>query len=382
MKYSKRGILFLLLSLVTFSLSFQSPQAALAADKNAAKIQNVILLIGDGMGNSQISAGRYIGLGRGARLNMDQMPVIGLSMTYSASSMVTDSAAAATALACGVKTNNGTLGIDPQGASLPSILEIAKKSGYSGGLVTTCPITDATPAGFASHVLKRGEQATIAEQELTDNVDVLMGGGKEFFVPKEYPNSGRSDSKNLIEFAKQKGYTYAETADQLKAAKGSKILGLFQMSYMTTVLPEPPLEDLAVKAIQTLSANRKGFFLMVEGGQIDVKCHANDAANAIRQTVEFDKAVGKALDFAKKNGHTLVLVTADHETGGLALNLGKDNKSLEPAWTTNGHSGAQVLIFAYGPGSQKFAGLHNNVEIPRIIANVWGLKGLAAPEKD
>lgn len=334
--------------------------------------KNVIVLIGDGMGPSHVAAARILSVGKSGRLAMDSMPVTGFVTTYSANSLITDSAAAATALATGVKANNHVVGLSPDGQILKTILEAASEIGKSTGLVTTCPITDATPAGFGSHVKDRSEQPEIAQQLLANQIDVLMGGGKQNFIPQSVDGSARVDTCDLLKDAASKGYDVVGTYEDLKAAHGSKILGLFAPSYLTTIAPEPPLSVMASKAIDTLSKNKKGFFLMVEGGQIDICSHGNNFDGMVAQAVEFDHAVAKALEFAKKDGNTLVIVTADHETGGLTLLL-DDNGNIKPNWSTTGHSGTVVPLYAFGPDSKNFAGLMDNTYIPKTIAKEWGL---------
>jgi len=192
--------------------------------------------------------------------------------------------------------------------------------------VVTSAVTHATPASFAAHVKNRKMQATIAEQLLANRVNVLLGGGRQFFLPQSEPDSTRKDDRNLIAEARKAGYAYVETTEQLRAARAPYLLGLFQVKSLTTVAPEPALATLTSKAIRVLrsveppsSAKQRGFFLMVEGSQIDWACHANDAASCVRQTLLFDLAVKEAIDFALKDGRTLLLVTADHETGGLTI---------------------------------------------------------------
>ncbi|MFZ0033873.1 MAG: alkaline phosphatase, partial [Sedimentisphaerales bacterium] len=248
--------------------------------------------------------------------------------------------------------------------------------GMTTGLVVTSAITDATPAAFASHVTSRKMQDKIAEQLIANKVNVLFGGGKEYFLPKSNSKSKRSDQKNLIEQAKEAGYNYIRTAEELKTARHPYILGLFQLGPLTTVAPEPSLAELTAKAIDVLNRegenNKKGgFFLMVEGSQIDWACHNNDAAGVVRQTLLFDQAVKAAVDFARKDKHTLVVVTADHETGGLTIK-GSNLKGgdLNVSWSTAGHSAMPVAIYAFGPKAEVFTGTYDNTEVPRKFAKL------------
>ncbi len=303
-------------------LSFYQPPITMTAYPltNAEGVRNVILCIGDGMGLSQITLASMKAGGLAGRLCMERMPVTGLVRTYSANSRVTDSAAAGTAMAAGVKTNNGMIGCAPGGQVYQTILEAAEARGMATGLVATSTITHATPASFASHVNSRATEAAIAEQLIANKVNVLFGGGRKYFLPKSDPNSARKDDRDLIAEARQAGYTYVTTDRELHSAHSTHVLGLFQFDSLTTVAPEPNLASLTRKAIEVLrKANGKsapaepGFFLMVEGSQIDWACHDNDPKRAIRQTLLFDQAVQAAVDFALQDGHTLVIVTADHE---------------------------------------------------------------------
>lgn len=337
--------------------------------------KNVILMIGDGMGPAQVSLAR---LDSGKPLSMDSMPVAGFAKTQSANSVVTDSAAAGTALATGHKTNNGMISTLPDGkTTVETVLEAAHKMGKATGLLTTVAITDATPAAFGSHVPARKDQPRIAPQFLK-KVDVILGGGRQFFVPQSQAGSKRTDNTDVIAQAKADGYVYVDTREGLLSAKGTEILGLFEDAEMTTEAPEPTLAEMSDKAISVLSKDKDGFFVMIEGGQIDRKCHANDAKGAVKQTLDFSDAVRRALDFARKNGNTLVVVTADHETGGLTL-LGSEEggSTITPNFATNHHSACNVPVFAYGPGAAEFAGVLDNTDIPKRIAKLMGVKGFA-----
>ncbi|MBC8481666.1 MAG: alkaline phosphatase [Planctomycetes bacterium] len=342
--------------------------------KNSS-VKNVIFCIGDGMGSGQISIARLSSCGADGSLYMEKMPVVGVVKTHSANKLITDSAAAGTALACGFKTNNGTIGMVPSGERFETILEAAKSNGKATGLVATSTISHATPASFASHVKSRGMEAEIAAQLLGNKVNVLLGGGKKFFVPEKVKGSARKDSRDLIAEAKSAGYNFVENKDELKSSDSKYLLGLFEMNALTTKEPEPTLAEMTAKAIEVLDGCGEGFFLMVEGSQIDWACHGNDADYAIRQTLLFDMAVKEAIDFAVKDGQTLVIVTADHETGGLTITgggLSGDNININ--WSTKGHSNMPVQLFAYGPSAEKFNGVFDNTDVPKKIANAFGIK--------
>lgn len=356
---------------VAFTLRAEEPRQAV---KSEAEIKNVILFIGDGMGISQVAAASMKSLGTGNRLHMERMPVTGLLYTYSASALVTDSAAASTALATGHSTNKGMISINPRGQRIATILEACRDKGMSTGLVATYAITHATPAGFASHVTSRNDQQEIASQYLQNRVDVLLGGGRQFFLPQSAPGSARKDDKDLISKSREMGYLYVQTQEELMKAQAGRILGLFALSALPSE-PEPSLAAMAEKAVSLLSRNEKGFFLMVEGSQIDRGGHANDLENTLLQTLLFDEAVEAGLDFALKNKETLVIVTADHETGGLGINSGSlDGRNLQAGWTTRSHTAVPVPLFAYGPGAERFTGVKHLTDVPKIIAALLHLQ--------
>lgn len=344
------------------------------------KVRNIIFCIGDGMGLGQIALARMKAAGPDGVLYMERMPVTGLFRTHSANELVTDSAAAGTALASGIKTNNGMLGMAPDGTKYQTILEAAQAKGMATGLVVTSTISHATPAAFASHVMSRKMQDKIARQLIEHKVNVLFGGGQEYFLPKSNDKSKRHDQKNLIEQAKNDGYLYIQTAEELRPAQHTHILGLFQPGPLETVAPEPNLAELTAKAIDVLDRRSKdqtnrGFFLMVEGSQIDWACHDNDTANTIRQTLLFDQAVKAAIDFAQKDKRTLVIVTADHETGGLTITGGNlKGDVLNISWSTGGHSAMPVPVYAFGPQADIFAGMYDNTEVPKKFAKLLGIR--------
>jgi len=340
-----------------------------------SQVENIIFLIGDGMGLTQIASARIKNYGGDGKLNIERMPVTGLINTHSAKELITDSGAAGTALATGYKTNNGMISVSPDGKKLLTILEACRDRGMSTGLVVTSTITHATPAVFASHVISRNDEATIASKLLENKVNVLLGGGKMFFLPESESGSGRQDERALLEEAKKIGYSFIQTRKELKEARGNYLLGLFQLEHLTTNSPEPSLAEMTEKAIELLSKNRKGFFLMVEGSQIDWACHDNDSGNTIRQTLLFDEGVKVTLDFALENKRTLVVVTADHECGGMGINAGSmGGNSLSIGWTTEGHTGVPVPVYAFGPQAERFMGLHDNTEVPRFFAQQLGIE--------
>jgi len=354
--------------------------SAIAASAERAP-RNVIVLIGDGMGFAQMTLAR-LSLGTpDAALAMDSMPVAAFVKTHSAGpgrgrGVITDSAAAATALSAGVKTNNGMIAVLPDGRPVRTILEAAGASGRATGLVTTVTISHATPAGFAAHVGSRGDEAEIASQLIKQRVDVLLGGGEAYFLPRSASGSKRKDDRDLLAEAKGSGYVVARSGQELKESRGCRVLGLFAAGALDPTRAGPSLAEMASAALERLTSGRKGFFLMVEGGQIDWASHANDAAGTVRETLEFDEAVRAALEFARKRGDTLVVVTADHETGGLAIVAPASGSSAEfaAAWGTKSHSATIVPLLAEGPGARLFGGVMDNTEVPRRIARLWRLR--------
>jgi alkaline phosphatase len=380
------------------------------------KAKNVILFVGDGMGTSAREAIKLATVGTKGELSMNDMPYIGQVHTSSAS-VVTDSAAAATAMASGVKTYNGAIGVDVNHQPVETVLERAKKAGKSTGLVTTSQITDATPAAFGAHVSDRSLQSEIGKQYLENSkVDVLLGGGEDYWYPAgnpgaypDHPAEGQSEASkgtkgNLVEEAKRLGYDYVTNAEQLKRADGDKLLGLFANEEMFKQHPEGDgdqyapvvsLPEMTKKAIDTLSKNKKGFFLMVEEEAIDEMGHQNNATQMIKAGQQLDKSVALAKEYAKKHPDTLVIVLADHETGGLAVEEADskdesgDEKSISGEdgpfdvahsdqkffadWTTTGHTAVDVPLTAAGCGGRLFMGVYENTRIHEALIQAMGL---------
>lgn len=340
--------------------------------------RNIILMIGDGMGEGQLDAARIRAMGSTGKLNIQRMPVSGFVTTHSSNTLVTDSAAAATALATGFKTNNGAIGVGGDETRFRTILEAARDKGMRTGVVATKSITDATPAGFYAHVTARGLESDIATQLLETQPDIALGGGKDFFLPRATKGSKRADDIDLVNRARLKGYTVVETADALKSAsaqKHARVLGLFAPGAMKTHAPEPTVADMTQAAIKQLTSSRDRFFLMVEGSQIDTYAHSNVTTETLRQTLMFDQAVAVALDYAAKSKDTLVVVTADHITGGLTIENGDLNgANVQVKWDTFFHLGGQVPLYAYGPGAMRFTGFHDNTDIPCMFADLLRIR--------
>jgi len=375
-------LLGLCLTPVSLVQAAPTPPGALVAQTSAPV--RIILLIGDGMGAAQRTAAQWASVGLTGHLMMDTLPVSGWARTVNVYGEITDSAAAATAIATGVKTANGRIGQAPDGTPLVTILEQARARGLAAGLVTNTPIVDATPAAFAAHTGSRYAGAEIARQLLTARVEVLLGGGENVFLPEgwtgQYPDPGtRTDGRNLIAEAVQAGYTYVWDGAGLRAAavlNAPYVLGLFADGGMPRP-HTPSLAEMTGHALTLLSPRPQGFFLMVEGGQIDWACHANDAVRAIGDTLDFDAAVAVALRYAAQTENTLVIVTSDHETGGMLLSLNPnggqaftmpDGTPFYVTWTTDGHTDASMLVNAQGPWSELAAGSYENTHLYTLMA--------------
>jgi alkaline phosphatase len=342
--------------------------------ENCQEVKNIIFFIGDGMGINQITAARIQSVGANGRLAIDKMAVTGLVTNHSIDRLITESAASATAMATGYKTRNKMVGVSPDTSILVTILEAARDKGMSTGLVATSSITHATPACFAAHVASRQDHATIAQQIVEANVEVVFGGGRKYFIPKRMNGSKRDDEMNLIEVAEQKGYKYVENKAQLVNAGSDRILGLFQLGPMETLPQEPSLAQMTEKAINILNKNDSGFFLLVEGSQIDWASHDNNFEECVRQLLLFDDAIDVAINFADNNKSTLIIITADHETGGMNIVGGDvDGQDIKIKWISKSHTGQMIPLFAYGPQAFKFTGIKDNTDIPKILARLLGI---------
>lgn len=345
---------------------------ALQAFPQTGTPRNIIFIIGDGMG---LGAQRYASLhahGEVGKLVMEQMPVTGLALTYSANSDVTDSAASGTALSAGYKTNNGMIGVAPDHKKHRSIAEAAKASGRSVGIMTSDALTGATPAVFYAHVKSRRMTQDIATHTLLCKFDLLIGNDhRKPFLPESKKGS-RADGLDICSELEAKGYIECSDEQSLaKAPADRKVFGFASFPLRDTA----SLSRLAAQAFERLNANPKGFFIMVECSNPDWGGHQNNPDQTAGGVLMTDFLVRRALDFAMKHKDTLVVVTADHETGGIftAPNK-KDPRNPQIYYGKTGHSGAPVGVFAFGPGSAFFNGIVNNIEIPRHFAELWNLK--------
>lgn len=453
-KFFKKVVPVAVISTVLFgglisSVANERVSAEQVKPNDHADIKNVIFLIGDGMGVSYTSAYRYFKddpTTPGVELTEFDKYLVGQQMTYpnDETDSITDSASAATAMSSGIKTYNNAIAVDKDKSRVKTVLEAAKEAGKSTGLVATSEITHATPAAYGAHNESRKNMDEIADDYYQERIngkhtiDVLLGGGKKNFV--------REDA-NLVESFKKNGYSHVSTKAELLKDSNEQILGLFADEGLPKMIDRsadtPSLEEMTVAAIDRLKKNDKGFFLMVEGSQIDWAGHSNDIVGAMSEMEDFEKAFKAAIDFAKEDKHTLVVATADHSTGGFSIGAdgvynwsvdeikaakrtpafiaqqiatgadvestlklyidqdllpltdqeinvvstaGDKSNAIEEAiktifdkrsntgWTTGGHTGEDVPVYAYGPAKERFAGLLNNIDHARIIFELVGSK--------
>lgn len=333
----------------------------------AKKPKNVIFMIGDGMGIAQVYSGM---VANNNHLAIEQCTYSGFSKTYSFSDFTTDSGAGGTALACGVKTRNGMIGMSPDSVAVLSILEQAEQNNLSTGIVVACAVTHATPASYIAHQVNRNMYEEIAADYLKTDIDVFIGGGKKYF-------EDRTDGKNLSIELKEKNYNVVYTLADVKATKTGKLAGLLYDD-QNPGMPERGnmLPEATEAAINILKNNKKGFFLMVEGSQIDWASHANNVKQTALEMQDFDNTIAKVLEFAKKDKNTLVIITADHETGGMTLLNGKMGsiKDIQAVYTTKNHSGVPVPVFSFGPGAENFSGFMENTSFKQKIEKLLKLK--------
>ena len=338
-----KNIIFLIC--LTFSLT------SITAQEKAPI--NIILMIGDGMGLNQITAGMYF---NGNKTALEDFSSVGLAKTHSSNSLVTDSAASGTAMASGVKTLNGVVGISSKNKKPKSILEISKEKGYQTALIATSSIVHATPASFYAHVVSRKEYENIALQMSTSVVDYFIGGGKKHF-------NDREDNRNLID--EMSAYDIVSSLSKFELSTASKIDHFTNRDEPNRILDgRLPLKDAVQSVLNKFDRDQKPFFMMVEGSQIDWGGHSNEIEYVISEFNDFDAAIQTVLDYTLKHPNTLVVVTADHETGGLTIPKG-DIKKMRPSveFSTVGHTASMVPVFAKGPAAATFSGIYDNTLI-------------------
>ena len=356
------------------------------------KAKNVILLIGDGMSASQITSYRLLKEGPNGRIAVDNFPISGIVLTHSADAIITDSASSATAYSTGSKTKNGFLGVDQEGRILENLTEKLDNFGFVSALISTSEVTHATPAAFSSHVDSRRNTDEISSQMLESKVATILGGGRKFFLSAE--NGGkRKDERDLLEEAKKshKILMHKHELDISGITPSDRILGLFADEHLRDEenpdnhSSEPTLTEMLrfslERAEAAIDGQCRGSFIMVEGSQVDWAGHANNIDYLERELKEFDEATHYALEYAKKNPDTLVVVTADHETGGLLIEpialsyyTGNNIKfSFNTAIGGGSHTGVPVSVYAYGPGSLNFSGTLDNTDVYHAILKALDL---------
>ncbi len=329
-------------------------QKSLAPDAEASRVKNIIFFIGDGMGTAQVYAGMTAS---STPFYLEKFPYSGFSKTYSSDNYVTDSGAGGTALATGKKTKNGMIGMDPDSTAVNSVVALASKNGLATGVLSTSAVNHATPASFVAHNVSRNNYEEIALDFVEGGPDVFIGGGLSSFNERE-------DGRDLTAELRSLGYDVVFNTDDLKKSESDKIAGLLSKEHMPRVSEgrEGVLKEMTAKAIETLSRNKDGFFLMVEGSMIDWGGHDRDKEYIISEMIDLDEAIGVAYDFAVRDGETLIVVTADHETGGMSLPAGDiKGKRVAASFIESGnHTAVMVPVFSYGPAAERFSGIHDN----------------------
>lgn len=330
------------------------------------KAKNVIFMIGDGMGINQVYAAMTA---NGGHLNLEKCTASGYSKTYSSNKYITDSAASGTALATGSKTKNNMLGLAPDSTTLLlSSLHLAQKHGLATGIVVTVAVTHATPAAFYAHQISRKMSEAIALDLLEADIDVVIGGGRNDFEK-------RTDKQDLKSEFEAKNYQVVRNQKALNKIEHGKVLALLADKDMPVASKRGDMLPNSVeKALQILSQDTAGFFLMVEGSQIDYQGHNNHTPELIKEMLDFDNAIGKALDFAMNDSNTLVVITADHETGGFSILDGSfKTGKVDGVFSSTYHTGIPVPVFAYGPGSEQFNGWMENSDFRDKLLNALGI---------
>lgn len=324
-------------------------------NKAPEKAKNVIVMIGDGMGPAQVYS---LILTSPEKTAFQRFPYSGFSITKSASNEITDSAAGGSAIANGYKSNNGNVGMKADSIPVPSMLEIFADQGKKTGVVVTCSVTHATPADFIAHNITRKDNEGIAlEISQKEKLDVLFGGGKKYFTE-------RKDSLDLLGKMWDNGWNIYDSLSQIEDNNARTMVLTCRKHPVKAPERGDFLPNATAKALEMLDNSENGFFLMIEGSQIDFACHDNDSATLVEEMRDFNKTLNVVLDFAEKDGNTLVVVTADHETGGLTIvdPEGRYTRT-DFKWSTGSHSAVFVPVFSYGPGAERFSGIMDNTEI-------------------
>ena len=326
------------------------------------KVKNVILMIGDGMSLMHIQAAWTCNRGH---LWLENAQYTGISKTPATNRLITDSGSGGTSLATGYKTSYHAVGVDQNGNKLKSLVDYAKDAGKAAGVAVTCRLWDATPCDFLSHNMDRDQEQDLVAEMINSPVDYVFGGGAKFFLH-------RKDGRNLFKELEKKGYHVSRTWEDLQKVKKGKV-------YCVPFDVDTPLPDergdllarAAEKGLSLISQNPNGFFMMIEGSQLDDYGHFNELDMLMKETLDFDQTIGRMMKWAAEDGETLVVVTADHETGGMTVHGGDYEKgTVEVNFSTKDHSGTMVPVYAFGPGSENFSGFMDNTEI------CWKIKAL------
>lgn len=333
---------------------------------NAQKPKNVIILIGDGMGPVQIETLKW--LRADSTTNILQFPYIGYSQTYSLNDSITDSAAGGSALSTGKKTKNGYIAMNDDGSYNQTIFEWAKQYQMATGIVVSCGLTHATPACFYAHVSDRNQYESIAYQLVNSDIDFAAGGQRNHFLAEK-----RNDKMNIIDSLEKRNYTIINNLNNLSTCNANKIIALVSKKHpLSASKRNNMLSVCTTKALSVLSNDSNGFVLMIEGSQIDWACHINNFSYFKEEIIDFDNVVKIVYDFAKANGETLVIVTADHECGDMKLS--DEIKQIDKkeayqhvneyaSFHSINHTNINVPVFAYGPGAENFQGIMENTSI-------------------
>ncbi len=342
--------------------------------------RNVVLMIGDGVGLGHLSTVSTVLNGPGGGLAVESAPVTGLVRTWASNDLVTGSAASASAMATGIKTRRKTISKNEDGSDNRTLIEAAAARGLSTGMVTTSGLVDATPAAFLSHSSNRYDFRSILEQILQSDAEVLIGG--------DYTHHGKAkkqadyiDMINNVESDQTAGKTVVRSGEGLWASSGP-VVALFPPRPGFVYAHGPLLTDTAEHALGVLNSNPAGFLLLLECEETDEGAHVNDLDRVVAGMVELDQATRRVLEFAHMNGDTLVIVTADHDTGGVAILDGPfDDATATVGWVSDNHIGSWVPLFAFGPGAARFNGVMDNTDIGLRIADLLGLEDFPSTPK-
>lgn len=361
-----KKVLLLFVALLPLMAMGQRSKSVQSQPQQAVHPRNVIFIVGDGMGTAQVYSSVVAQMGDNSAFL--RFPYSGFSRTYSNNKYTTDSGAGGSALMTGHKVDNYHIAQGPDGTNYPSFMVMAKRLfGKAAGFVVTSSVLDATPASTYAHVPDRKMFDDISMQMAQCQFEVMIGNDAYHFQP-----SVRKDGKAPIDTLMARGYEMAYTTMDMMNIKGHKICALLSGKDAPNAVKRGRMLTLgALKAIEALNHYDNGFTLMIEGSQIDWACHNNDSSYLVAEMADFEDMLNAVLDFAERDGNTLVIVTADHETGGMTLLSGDIREGVsKPAWTTGGHTGVMVPVFSFGPGAEQFSGIQDNTAFYGKILNL------------